>query len=718
MHKKIIISLLVASILLDAKELNNEKFQLVAENLDKVENITTANGNVVVFSPTYYLSADKVKYYEESDTFELFGNVLIIKDNTVQTQSDYAYVDLKNDIFNQNPLFFNDAKSTIWINSKTSVREKNVIDLNTSIISSCDCIDPIWSIKATSADLDTEDKWLNAYNARLYIKDVPVFYSPYFGFPTDKTRRSGLLLPTLGYSSSEGFHYSQPIYYAPADNYDLEFVPQIRTNRGKGMYTYYRYADSPNSMLNVKTGIFQEDDDYREKKLLNDKEHYGIDLDYSRTNMLSNAKSDDGLYTSLKYLNDVEYVTLENDDSKNTTDKKVESKINYFYNTNDYYAGTYARYYIDTSKDSNKTTLQELPQLHLHGYNKEIFTDRLIYNIDSKFMNYTRPEGLTANVYEINLPVSYSKSFMDDYFYITLESKTIVSKYDYDNFSTIKYEDGNLIQNRNSVQVGTDLIKSYTDNIHTMNINAEFVVPKNLKDEGDLGNVTIKKINNPLTQEDILNNTKFDELKAFPILNEDKNIKLSLNQSLYDKEDLQQYINHKMSQSILYDEFDNPKLEDYENFVKLNYGIGSVSGKVVYNMEDQLIVEESLNNVINIERTSFGAGYYMSKATTNPTNLREDLESYRFNVAYKISKDYSTRYYENYNLEEKIRSKQGIGFNINDGCWNLDLRYERDIKPISSSYVNGVDQRVILATLMLKPIGGIKQKYKIDENNH
>ena len=95
MHKKIIISLLVASILLDAKELNNEKFQLVAENLDKVENITTANGNVVVFSPTYYLSADKVKYYEESDTFELFGNVLIIKDNTVQTQSDYAYVDLK-----------------------------------------------------------------------------------------------------------------------------------------------------------------------------------------------------------------------------------------------------------------------------------------------------------------------------------------------------------------------------------------------------------------------------------------------------------------------------------------------------------------------------------------------------------------------------------------------------------------------------------------------
>ena len=718
MHKKIVISLLVASILLDAKELNNEKFQLVAKDLNTVENITTANGEVVVFSPTYYLSADKIKYYKDSETFELFGNVLIIKDNNIQTQSDYAYVDLKNDIFNQNPLFLHDDESNIWVNSKTSTKEKTLIDLDTSIISSCDCIDPVWSIKASSANLDTEDKWLNAYNTRLYIKDIPVFYSPYIGFPTDKTRRTGLLLPTLGYSSSEGLYYSQPIFYAPADNYDLEFIPQIRTQRGEGLYTYYRYADSPDSILNIKTGIFHENSDYKEEKLLDSEKHYGINLDYSRRNIISNTKTDDGLYASLKYLNDIEYVTLETDDYEATTEKKVESKINYFYNTNDYYAGTYARYYIDTSKESNRTTLQELPQLHLHGYNKEIFTDRLIYNIDSKFMNYTRPEGLTANVYEVSLPISYSKNFLDDYFYLTLENKTIISKYDYDNFNSTRYTDGNLVQNRNSIQVGTDLIKSYSENIHTMNINAEYVIPKNLSEDGDLNNITLKKIDLPKNQEEIINNMKFEELKAFPIITEDKNIKLSLNQSLYEKENLQQYINHKMSQSILYDEFDNPKLEDYENFVKVNYGLGSVSGKIVYNMQDKQIVEESLNNVISIDRISFGAGYYKSNETENIHNLRENLESYRFNTAYKISKDYNVRYYENYNLEEKIRSKQGVAFNINDNCWNLDLRYERDVKPISSSYIDGVDQKVIFATLLLKPIGGIKQKYKIEENNN
>ena len=67
-----------------------------------------------------------------------------------------------------------------------------------------------------------------------------------------------MLLPTLGYSQDEGLYYSQPIYFAPAHNYDIELIPQVRTLRGNGAYVYYRYADSPDSMLRIKSGIFQE----------------------------------------------------------------------------------------------------------------------------------------------------------------------------------------------------------------------------------------------------------------------------------------------------------------------------------------------------------------------------------------------------------------------------------------------------------------------------
>ena len=704
MYKKIIASLIITSSLLCSQEIKNEKFQLIAKDINSKDNIVTARGSVVIFSPTYYLSADKIIYDKENETFELFNNVLIMKDNSIQTQSDYAFVNLKEDSSTQNPLFLYENSNKIWVNSQSSTKEKDLIDLDSSIISSCDCLDPIWSIRASSADYDTEDKWINAYNPRLYIKNVPVFYSPYLGFPTDKTRRTGLLLPTVGFSSTEGIYYSQPIFFAPAQNYDFELVPQVRTNRGYGSYLYYRYADSINSTLEMKTGFFKEQDDYMEENDLDNNLHYGLDVDYKRRDILSNSKNDDGLYASLNYLNDVEYITLENEDETVTTDKKVESKINYFYNTPDYYTGTYARYYIDTSKDTNEGTLQELPQVQFHAYNKESFIDNLVYSADTKVMNYTRSEGITASVYEMSVPISYSKYFFDDYLYLTLENKTIISKYDYDNFENNNYEDGTLVQNRTSVAVGSDLIKPYENYLHTMNLNAEYSVPKNLKEDGDLYNIT--------TTDDA---TKQAELKAFPTIQEDKEIIMSLNQSLYGKHSLKQFINHKLSQSILYDELDSPELQNLENYVKVNHDYGSVSGKVVYNVQDKEFIENTASSTLSYDNASLTLGYYKSKETENSD--KEDLESYRVSTSYRLSKDYKVSYYENYNILESIRSKQGVAFNINDSCWNLDLKYENEIIPSSSSEPDGIDQRIVFLNLILKPLGGIKQKYKMEDNN-
>lgn len=703
MHKKILLSLLVASSLLKAEEIKNEKFQLVAKDINSKQNIVTAIGEVVIFSPTYYLSADKILFNKDNETFELFGNVLIIKDNEIRTQSDYAFIDLKNDAFNQNPMFLIENTNNVWLNSKQSTKDKNQIDLDSSIISSCDCLVPVWSIRASSANYDTEDKWINAYNTRLYVKDIPVFYTPYLGFPTDKTRRSGLLLPTLGYSGSEGIYYSQPIYFAPAQNYDLELVPQIRTLRGQGIYSYFRYANSPDSVLNIKSGVFKENEDFKNKNLLDNNEHFGLNVDYNRRDIFASGQNDDGLFTSLKYLNDVEFITLENDDATVSTDKKVESKVNYFYNMPDYYAGTYARYYIDTSKESNQSTLQELPQVHFHSYNKEVFLDNLLYSIDAKAINYTRPKGLNANVYELSAPISYSKYFFDDYLYLTLENKTIITKYDYNNFDSLRYEDADIIQNRTSVLVGTDLIKPYEDYLHTVNLSSEYVIPKNLNETGDLYDITVDK-----------DSLKGKELKAFPVIQEQKNINLSLNQSVYSKYSLQQLINHKMSQSILYDEVDSPRLQNYENYLKINHDFGTISGKVVYNVQDEQFIENSASSILTYDDFSLGLGYYKSKDTENSN--KEDLESYRVSTSYKISKDYKVSYYENYNLIEKMRNKQGISFNIDDNCWNLDLKFEHEILPSSSRYVDGIDQKIVFVNLLLKPLGGIKQKYSINGN--
>lgn len=712
MHK-IVVSLALASFLIqvNAQELDMEKLQLVAKDVDTKNNIITAIGDVVAYSPTYYLSSDKMVYDKDKEILELFDNVLIIKDNKIQTQSNYAYVDMKNDIINQDPVFLMDNTSNIWSNSKEANKDKDVITLENSILSSCDCIDPIWSIRSSSSDYDTEAMWMNTYNPRLYVKNVPVFYLPYFGFPTDTTRRTGLLLPTIGYSSSEGFLYSQPIFIAPADNYDIELIPQIRTQRGYGSYANFRYADSPDSMLNVKTGYFKEFDNYRKEENLENSEHYGLDIDYERKNIFATKKEhQDGVFTSIRYLNDIEYITLKEEDDNLGTDKKVESKVNYFYNTPEYYGGVYGKYYIDASRKTNDNTLQELPQIQLHSYNKELFLENLIYSIDTKAQNFTRKEGLNAKIYDINIPISYTKNILDDYMYLGVENRTILTQYDYSNslYNNLRYEDGTLIQNRTSFIVGTDLIKPYSDYIHTVNLNASYDIPENLRKDGDLYNITVKE-NQTL---------KYDELSVFPTLQEQKTIKLSLNQSIYDKDNLKQFINHKMSQSILYNSFDEPKFQDLDNYVKINHDYGSVSGKVVYNMDDNQVVEGSFDNSLSYEDITFSAGYYYTKKTDNEFNTRDDLESYRLSTSYKLAKDYSIKYYENYDLQEKTRSRQGIGLNIDDSCWNLDLLLEKEITPRSSSKnSNSHEQTIVYAVLMLKPIGGIRQKSIVKDSD-
>ena len=716
MHK-IVVSLALASLLIqaNAQELDMEKLQLVAKDVDTKNNIITAVGDVVAYSPTYYLSSDKMVYDKDREILELFDNVLIIKDNKIQTQSNYAYVDMKNDIINQDPVFLMDNSSNIWSNSKEANKDKDLITLENSILSSCDCIDPIWSIRSSSSDYDTEAMWMNTYNPRLYIKNVPVFYLPYFGFPTDTTRRTGLLLPTMGYSSSEGFLYSQPIFIAPADNYDIELIPQIRTQRGYGSYANFRYADSPDSMLNLKTGYFKEFNNYRREEKLENSEHYGLDIDYERKNIFSTKKEhQDGVFTSIRYLNDIEYIILKEDDGNLGTDKKVESKVNYFYNTPEYYGGVYGKYYIDASKKSNANTLQELPQVQFHSYNKELFLENLIYSIDTKAQNFTRKEGLNAKIYDITVPISYTKNILDDYMYLGVENRTILTQYDYSNslYNNLRYEDGTLIQNRTSFIVGTDLIKPYSDYIHTLNLNASYDIPENLRKDGDLYNITVKE-NQPL---------KYDELSVFPTLQEQKTIKLSLNQSIYDKENLKQFINHKMSQSILYNSVDEPKFQDLDNYVKINHDYGSLSGKVVYNMDDNKVVEGSFDNSLSYEDLTFSAGYYYSKKTNNEFNTRDDLESYRLSTSYKLAKDYSIKYYENYDLQEKTRNRQGIGLNIDDSCWNLDLLLEKEITP-RSRYVESTrsydshEQTIVYAVLMLKPIGGIRQKSIVKDSD-
>ena len=84
-----------------------------------------------------------------------------------------------------------------------------------------------WELRAHRIDIDTESGMAVARGATLKVGKVPVIYLPWFMFPTDERRRTGLLFPSVSNSSRNGLDWKQPIYLNLAPNYDATLNPRL-----------------------------------------------------------------------------------------------------------------------------------------------------------------------------------------------------------------------------------------------------------------------------------------------------------------------------------------------------------------------------------------------------------------------------------------------------------------------------------------------------------
>jgi len=101
---------------------------------------------------------------------------------------------------------------------------------------------PDWCFKGDNVDIIREDR-IKATNVRLAAKGLPVFYTPAFWMPADKSRHSGFLIPTLGTSNTKGFQFSPVYFWAIDENKDATFGLDYYTKRGLGKSVEYRFLD-------------------------------------------------------------------------------------------------------------------------------------------------------------------------------------------------------------------------------------------------------------------------------------------------------------------------------------------------------------------------------------------------------------------------------------------------------------------------------------------
>jgi LPS-assembly protein len=100
-----------------------------------------------------------------------------------------------------------------------------------------------WFVLSEDMELDLEEGLATLHHAKIELKGIPVFYSPWLRLPLDDRRRTGLLWPDFGNDSSGGLDISTPIYLNLAPNYDALYAPRFIEDRGLNNELQLRYLN-------------------------------------------------------------------------------------------------------------------------------------------------------------------------------------------------------------------------------------------------------------------------------------------------------------------------------------------------------------------------------------------------------------------------------------------------------------------------------------------
>lgn len=148
---------------------------------------------------------------------------------------------------------------TAWGKAKSfEQNEPDIYEFDQASYSTCPPDTRAWHLKASQIVLNKETGRGYATNARIYVKDVPIYYTPYINFPIDSRRKTGFLWPTVGSSSSYGMYARAPFYWNMAPDHDMTITPTFISKRGLQVIDVFRYL-TPQSEGDMNVEILPSD---------------------------------------------------------------------------------------------------------------------------------------------------------------------------------------------------------------------------------------------------------------------------------------------------------------------------------------------------------------------------------------------------------------------------------------------------------------------------
>lgn len=254
-----------------------------------------------------------------------------------------------------------------------------------------------WLLTADELELDQNQGFGTATHASLRFLGVPMLYLPRFTFPIDDRRRSGVLVPTVGYSGNTGGDISVPYYFNLAENYDLTLTPRLMTKRGLMLSGEFRFL-TESSHGTLAADLLPDDGERDEGSSTRG----AVSL---KTHTRFNARTQGNL--RLGYVSDSDYLSDLGSSLAATSATHVERTGEVIYNADTWDLLGRVQYYqtIDDAIDVDDRPYSQLPLIRL-GLENAGGPLGTTYHLDAEYANFYRRDSVRGHRVDLAPAVS------------------------------------------------------------------------------------------------------------------------------------------------------------------------------------------------------------------------------------------------------------------------------------------------------------------------
>ena len=359
---------------------------------DQQGGFITLEGTVRILYQNSSLQADKVLFYDKTRDVIAEGGVVLIEGEDILRCDRLEFnIDTKKGTVYQGRLFLKKKNFHITGSKaeKLGEQEYRVYD---ATLTSCNARVPDWKFSAKRLDVEIEG-YAEGWWPGFQVKDIPVLYFPWAIFPVKRERQSGFLFPGFGTSSKWGPEINIPFYWVIAPNQDATFyLERIGDARGRGFKegAEYRYAWSRRAQGQIK-GFYIWDE-------TEDRSRWSIFADHDQTFP--------GRYyikADVNWVSDKDYPVDFDEDIPVTvlidaiSMRHLESTLILGKDWEWGALGTEFSYFRDLEPDprddtfdSNRATMQRLPQTTFFLYQDQFLNTPLFYEMETEGTHFWR----------------------------------------------------------------------------------------------------------------------------------------------------------------------------------------------------------------------------------------------------------------------------------------------------------------------------------------